>query len=261
MKLALAVSSVLVFLVWGFWIVAIPEGLITDRIAQGLKRGPLSAEVLSLKKGLWYDFRADIAAKVSGKPVLTVSNLQGRINPLGLLMLKLPFSFQGDAAGGRISGSLDLLRNGEDARISVSGVQIGKLPVLKSVGIEGEGSLSGELLMKGLTGEVTAEVNPLSLKNLGFGGLTVPLEHFHNARAALSLRGNTLSITSFALEGEGLYARIKGRIENGRPDLVMELMPEKTFIEKMPLMRLLDTYRVSPGFYVIPLTGAMPAGV
>jgi len=231
---------------------------IADRIARALKRGPVSAGVVSLKKGLFYDFRADLSVAVSGKLALAVRNLEGRINPLGLLMLTLPFSFEGDAAGGRISGSLDLVRNGEDARISVSGVQIGELPVLKTVGIEGEGLLSGLLLMKGLTGEVTAEVNPLSLKNPGFGGLTVPLEHFRNARAALSVSGSSLSITSFTLEGDGIYARIKGRIENGRPDLVMELMPEREFIDRTPLMRLIDHYRVSPGFYVVPLTGVLP---
>lgn len=257
MKLPLIIVLSLAFLVWGFWLVAVPETLIADRIETALKKDPVTADVITLKKGFFYDFRADLTIQRDGTKILDLDHLDAKINPFSLFLVKLPLTFQGGIAGGKITGSTDLLKNAEDAQAEVSSIQIRDIPFFHAIGLDGRGVLSGRFSMKSGAGEVTFTVNDLSVKNWQIGGVTVPLEFFSKAQGALTVGTDVITIASFTLDGEGVYARVKGNIVRGKADLTMELMPEKAFIEKTPLMLLLENYRVSPGYYAIPIKKAL----
>ena len=67
-----------------------------------------------------------------------------------------------------------------------------------------------------------------------------------------------VKVSSLALEGEGVYARLKGRILNGSAmDLTLEVMPEASFADRSFLIALIQGYKVSPGYYAIPIKGEM----
>ena len=92
MKRLLIGSAVAVLFIIGLWAVAVPEEVLLSRIEQSLTRAGLSVEIHGFKKGLLYDFAArDIIIRRSDAALLTLNSLSGKINPLALFLLRLPF--------------------------------------------------------------------------------------------------------------------------------------------------------------------------
>jgi hypothetical protein len=107
--------------------------------------------------------------------------------------------------------------------------------------------------MENSSGEIRFDLTNAAFESASFGGIMIPLEMFYKARGAMKINNNAVDITSFALEGDGIYARIKGNITAGRSSLILELMPERSFKEKNYIFSVLEQYKVSPGYYSIPI--------
>jgi hypothetical protein len=84
-----------------------------------------------------------------------------------------------------------------------------------------------------------------------FSGITVPLNFFNSVRGVLEVKGDTIHISSLALEGKDIYARIRGEISNNVMDISMEIMPERSFLNNPLFINAMEQYKVSPGYYVI----------
>ena len=244
-----------IFIVLGFWQIAVPGSLITDLIGKSLEEKGLHADFTGLKKGLFFNIESSqITLKKSGTPLLSIENAKARVNPLSLLALRLPVLFDGDLGGGRINGRVDLLHFDRSV-VTIDKAEMEGISLFRALGLAGvRGIFSGEMKIENSSGEIRFALTNAVFESASFGGITLPLEMFNTARGAMSINNNTIDIKSFALEGDGIYARIKGHITEGKASLTAELMPERSFKEKNYLFAMLEQYKVSPGYYSIPIT-------
>jgi len=246
-----------IVIVLGFWQIAVPGSLITDLIENSLAAKGLHAEFTGFRKGLFFTFEARrITLKKSGNALLSIENARARLRPFSRLALRCPVLFEGDISGGRMNGRVDLLHSGNRADIAIDKAEVEGVPFFRALGLAGSrGTFSGDMKIEDSSGEIRFALADAVFESASFGGVTLPLEMFNKARGAMTINNNTVEIKSFALEGDGIYARIKGNITGGRASLTAELMPERSFKEKNYLFSLLEQYRVSPGYYSIPITG------
>jgi type II secretion system protein N len=243
----------------GLWIVAVPETLLTSLIEGAMHDSDMSIETAGVKKGPFFDFTCDgIHLKKNDKTLIELENIAGKINPLSLLMLRLNVHFHGETGGGRVKGTLDLLGGKSHVEIALTDADVAGMPFLGFLGIEGKGVLKGVLKIENARGDVKFSVNDARFGSGSFGGAAVPLDVFTDARGAMSIAGDSVRITSFALEGNGIYARVSGDITAGKMNLIVELMPEKSFKDSNFIFLVLEKYKTSPGHYSIPITGSLP---
>jgi hypothetical protein len=144
------------------------------------------------------------------------------------------------------------------AAVWAEAVDLRDLTILRAYGIEGEGTLKADLKAGGGSGKLSFTVNDAKLKNTTLGGTPLPLSLFHTIRGVMTFsRGNT-EIPSVTLEGAGVYARISGSMEGRLLRLLVEVMHDATYTPDPMVVALLRPYRVSPGYYVIPVKQATP---
>lgn len=255
MKRLLIAGLVGLVVVLGFWQIAVPGSLITDLIENSLAAKGLHADFAGFRKGLFFTFEArQITLKKSGNSLLSVENARARLKPLSLLALSLPVLFDGDISGGRINARVDLLHSGNRSDITIDKAEMERIPLFRALGFAGsKGIFSGDMKIENSRGEIKFDLTNAAFESASFGGITLPLEMFYKARGAMTISNNTIDIKSFTLEGDGIYARIKGNIIEGRAGLIAELMPERSFKEKNYIFSMLEQYKVSPGYYSIPI--------
>ena len=81
-----------------------------------------------------------------------------------------------------------------------------------------------------------------------FSGIPAPLNFFDRVRGAMDIQGDTLRIVSCTLEGNDIYARLKGTINSTDLDMTMEVMPGKSFLDDPLFSTILaryNTFRVT----------------
>jgi hypothetical protein len=81
----------------------------------------------------------------------------------------------------------------------------------------------------------------------------LPLEMFQKAQGALVMDGGVSSVKSLSLEGRGIYARVKGYISGKNQDLKMEVMVDSSSQSEPSHLKILEQFKVSPGYYILPL--------
>lgn len=243
-----------ILIVLGAWQIAVPGSLITDLIENSLQDKGLHADFMGFKKGLFFNFESrQITLKKSGTTLLSIENARGRVNLFSLFALRLSVVFNGDISGGRMNGRVDLLHGKNRTDIAIDRAGIEGISFFSVMGLAGKGIFSGDMRMENSSGEIRFDLTNAAFESASFGGIMIPLEMFYKARGAMKINGNAVDITSFALEGDGIYARIKGNITAGRSSLILELMPERSFKEKNYIFSVLEQYKVSPGYYSIPI--------
>jgi type II secretion system protein N len=258
-KRLLSVCLFATVFVFGLWIIAVPESLLTGLIEGAIYDSNIHIETAGVRKGIFFDFTcSSILLRKNEKTLIALENVAGRINPLSLLTLRLDAHFRGGSGGGRVAGTIDLFRGKSHLEIAVTDADVSAMPFFTLLGIEGKGVLTGELKIENSRGDITFFVKDARFGSGAFGGITVPLDAFTGARGAMTIAGNTVRITSFALEGSGIYARLSGDITGGKMNLTMELMPEKSFKDSNFIFLVLEKYKNSPGHYSIPITGGLP---
>lgn len=255
MKYILAAVLVFVVLLISAWNIFITSDRITDLADRALEGGPVKVEISGFRKGLFYNFTIErLTFLKNDEALLGIENISGRLGLLGLFRLKLPLSVTADIAGGVMTSEYDLIGRDHEMVMRISGADTRRIAVFGLYGISGGGTLSGEMHIKNYAGDVRLDINDAGFVSIKTGGISVPLEMFKSAKGALSIKGRTVKVKSFSMEGRDVYARIKGDIRDGRPDLTLEIMPEKSLSELNPMFMLLERYRTSPGYYVVPLT-------
>lgn len=269
MRKAVVIAAALVLLFFGFWHIAIPESLIINAIEKALPGEDIYIKTEGFKKGLFYSCSIEKTV-LSKKPtaasqktssgktdtLLVFENADIRLDLLSFLKFRPELDFNITLGGGNISGQASL--TGKDIKINAEKIKITGIPFFEQTGIHGEATLSGNLRLRGGRGDIIFTAEDLLLKNTSFSGIPIPLELFSMIKGAMTISGDTVEVQSFALEGMGLYARIKGLIKQKKINMTMELMLDSSFkTEAFPLW-MLEAYKISPGNYVIPLNTTLP---
>ncbi len=242
-------------LFWSVWIV-FPEKVIQSIVENSVTDGRINVEVRDIQKGLFYNFRVgDLVVKGFGGELVSLRNIHGRINPLGLARLRLELSIDGGVGPGDISGRMDFNAGGTQAVFEFKNVRMNDMPLFKRAGIKGTGTVSGRFSLAGDKGHMEFITADASFEPSLRSGIKVPLNLFQSISGSIDVRENIMYITSIYLEGKDVNARLKGNIKANTMDLTMELMPGRTFIENPLFLNEFDRYKVSPGYYLIPVRG------
>ena len=240
-------------LVWGTWIM-IPENALISVMEGSAPDGMFTLKVTGLKKGLFY--RIDIeklALQHSGGEMCSFSNISWRMNPLSLLTLQLQSSVRGNITGGGIEGEIHLGRKTRRVSLALEGVSIRDIPLFTRIGLYGTGIISGSYSIIKNRGHIEFITENARLEPVSVAGKIIPLNFFHRIRGALNIRGDTVEIVSVSLEGEHVFARLKGTVRNSFADMVIEIMPDAVFHENPVFLYELRKFKVSPGYYMIPV--------
>jgi type II secretion system protein N len=243
------------FLFWSVWI-AFPEKTIQSIMENSVADRRISMEVRDIQKGLFYNFRVgNLVVKGFGGELVSLKNIHGRINPLGVARLRLELSIDGGIGSGDISGHINFSTDRTQAVFDFQDVSINDMPLFKLAGIKGTGAVSGRFSLAGDKGRIEFATANASFEPALFSGVGVPLNLFHSISGSIDMGENIIYMTSVSLEGKDVNARLKGAIKDNVMDLVMELMPRKAFLENPLFLTEVDKYKVSPGYYMIPVRG------
>ena len=263
MKKAAAISIALALVIFGLWFIALPDNLIISLIDGSLGKGNIDFQTEGFRKGVFYNFSADkIVLRKRGDqgdsftPLLIFRNMHGRLDFISPFRMDPALDFEGEMGGGEVAGKVGLTGK-ENLEVRGTAIHIREVPFLELFGIQGEGLLSGDFHMNNDTGEVKFSVADASLKNMSWGGAMVPLEMFHEIRGAATIKDGAVEVHSLALSGKGVYGRVRGSIKGMNVDMSLELMTDSSFGLGSLTHAVLGQYKVSPGYYVIPLKGKM----
>jgi type II secretion system protein N len=259
MKKLLAAILILAALVWGLWVIAVPGSVVVRAIEDSVKSDGISLQVEGFRKGLFYNFKADgLQINKAGEGLLSVGDLRGRIDLLKLITLKVAVPFEGRIGGGTLRGDAVFERNGYGLRMDLDGAEAGELDFVRRAGLNGSGMLSGQLQMTDGRGEARFSIEEAKFDALSYSGVIVPLNFFEQARGSVLFNGGgDIEVQSISLEGPGIFARAKGSIKAGMLDMKLELMPEESVVPENLLTAVIGQYKVSRGYYVIPLRTAL----
>lgn len=260
MRILLSVAAGVVLLALGIWGIAVPEEALVGQIEKAGSGGAFTLDVSGFRKGLLFTFRCrSVTLRKGGLPVFSLDNLRGTVHLLSLFRLKLPVSFEAESGGGKVRGSAELLGKGRQVRLSLEGADMAAVPFFAVAGMKGRGALSGRLALEGERGDLSFSLREARMERGSFMGVDVPFEAFHTVRCALGITNDSLKVHSLAMEGKGIYARLKGSFTGAAPGFsgsaVLEIMPDAAFEDGNGLLSLLAVFKVSPGYYVIPLKG------
>jgi type II secretion system protein N len=258
-KRLLVAGIIAAVLVFGLWFIAVPESLLSGLIANSFQGSPVSIDVENLQKGLFYNVRISrIVLKKAGAALLSVDNASGRLSFSSLLKLRPGITFHGDLAGGTVRGTLYFSRGDRSLDVALKNVQLEEVPFFAQAGLGGRGVISGEYRSVNRRGNLKFTVEDADIRTASFGGVPVPLNMFRTARGAMETNDGILRINSFAMEGKGIYARIKGEVTGSTLNLTMEIMPDASIERQDMMFSMIRRYEVSPGYYSIPIRSAIP---
>jgi type II secretion system protein N len=236
------------------WLFAVPEDLIREQIDDTLAQSGnnnISLSIDGMSKGILLSLNADsLNMEIDGKPAVAVTGFRCSFTPRYLADGKPGFLINGKIGTGDVNGYVTLP---VDGKIHVEKAQLNAIPYLTNLGIDINGSVSSDIIIKGESVTVEFEVPDLDIAESALSVIPF-LNTFHKIQGALSVKNNIITFDSVSLEGDKGYARLKGRITNGYMNMALEVMPEAgklTSLEKM----LIGKYIVSPGYYVVPLKG------
>lgn len=245
-------------LIAGLWTVAVPESVLIQLIENSIPGGSYYLKTEGFKKGLFYNFTAEkVYFKKQGIEKTpedypsACTDMSARVNLVSLLRLSPALDFACSLGDGKVVGETGLKAKGS-VKIKGSGIRISRIPALGPAGLSGDGELSGSLWFRDGEGEINLAVTSLKIRSTSLGGAFLPLEMFHDVRGTMKVKGGTLDVQSFTLEGKGVYARLKGNVKGKHLDMNIELMMDSSFTPSPVLQMMLMSYKVSPGYYVIP---------
>jgi len=249
----LSIPIILVFLILGAWYIVVPEATIHDLLSGAVKSNKILINPEGIEKGIFLslNIRKIDFKKKDETLVAQLEDVDIRPDFWSLIKLNPLFLFTGRMHSGIIEGTYGikenaLILNGQDIKLQETQAQ-------KLLNIEGEGKIFLKAQIKNGQGEVIFNVRDAVLKMTTLpGGFIVPLNWFNDIKGLLAVTKKTTEVKSFTLEGDGVYARVKGNITGDAIDLQMEVMPDASF--KQPsLLILIEPFKVSPGYYVIPV--------
>ena len=261
----LSISLIILFCcIWFVWFI-IPEALITDYLRESLERRDVKIELIDVKKGFFYTLSIEqclIAYSRAGTsapsvnhadaPTFIIQNISITPDLTTLLKLNPPqLNFSGQMNQGTIRGTVVGINKGRALHIRGENIQIKGLPIIERTGIYGDGILMFNFQSNYQKGEIIFALDDAVLKGTLTGIGALPVNIFKNVKGLLTV-DDTITVKSLTLQGTGIYARMKGIIKEGDFDGNIEIMLDSSFDQYHLIQPLLERYKVSTGFYVIP---------
>jgi type II secretion system protein N len=272
-NIAVALVILLLFL-WGFWFLAVPESFLAGYLQSSLADPNIVLELTGVKKGFFCTLHVERASVYKRTPLgnqppdsppgegrgeepafVVFQNLDITPDLLSFMKLSPRFNLSGQVGQGHVHGAAGRERGGVTATVHGEHIDVGSLPILAKWGIYGRGGLAFDFRWKMPRGEIVFSIDEAELHGFFAGNSAVPLNLFKSVKGLLTL-GNTITVNSLAMEGPGLYVSVKGEIREGRLDGRAEVMVDASFSQYPLLQPLLERYKVSPGYYVIPFSNA-----
>ncbi len=257
------ILAVVLIVVMGFWLIAVPKSLIRNRVDTSLMEYNMAIETDELRKGLFYNLRAErvvlntIGSDDSLRALLILDNIRAKLDILSLLTARLEMDFECMVNNGSVSGSTRLPEQ-KTLMLHGRGINIRQLPVMEILNIQGDGTLSFRMSLIRGEGEVRFSVDNLNIKKAGFFSTILPMDQFHAIKGAARVHENRIDIQSVAIKGNGLYARAKGIVRGRSLNMDMEIMLDTSFQPDSLIRTMLARYRVSPGYYRVPIQHQLP---
>ncbi len=243
--------------IWGIWF-ALPKNSLESFIEKSVTSSELNVDIEGLKKGLFYNFTVNRVTLIGRKgDLFYLRDLSFLIRPWSIAFIRLSISFAGDISGGNVNGKVDIVRDDRRISLNFKDAKIRDMPFLKIAGIQASGSISGRFAMNDSIGLLEFFSKDINFERAIFAGTDIPLNYFQKVIGSINIRDKEFFINSVTLEGNDIYARIKGNIKNAHYDMNLELMPGKSFADNDLFLRTFEKYEVSPGYYVIPLRGKL----
>jgi type II secretion system protein N len=256
-KLPIIILAVIPVFFWMMWIV-FPETAIQTIIEDSVAGNQFVVEVQGLKKGFFYTVHIDALTLKGGRgELISIKNIRSHINPLFIPLFQLRLSGNGAIGDRNITGNLTLSKGKIIGTLNFQKVGFGDLHFLKLTGIKGNGTLSGSVTISESGGHAEFVSRDAVFEETEFSGVKAPLNIFHIVTGSFDLRGDVIEVVSVAFQGEDVYARLKGDIRGNLMDISMELMPGKSYIENPFVLAGLEAYKISPGYYIIPVKGSL----
>jgi type II secretion system protein N len=254
MKKTAVILAICLFLVWGLWLLFIPEDFIIDSIENSLIKSGLKIGTDGFQKGLFYNFSINDLniTDRNNRLILAISDVKARLDISSVVRLDPAVDFLGNITGGNIYGNISVMDSDGASNIKGSGIDIFKIPALGQLGLKGKGNLSFDLLHNNNRSEIKFSVYDINMNASFSGAGFLPLKIFQKARGALVIEKKTVSVTSFAAEGEGIYIRVKGDIGRNNQNLKIEMMIDPSPRFSPLFLAAIEQFKVSPGYYVIP---------
>lgn len=173
--------------------------------------------------------------------------------PLSLLKRAPQVNINGQVNFGTIRGKIFMKQPNPDLDIAGENIRINGLPIIERTGLYGDGSLKFTFQRTEESGLITFSIEDAKLKGALTGLGVLPLNVFKSVRGLVTI-GDTVNVDSLAFEGKGIYARIKGKIKESRFDGNIEMMIDSSFELHAMVESVLERYKISAGYYVIPYT-------
>lgn len=255
-KAVIAIIAIPLVLI-GLWLVAVPDALIIRHMEDALRGQGMKLRIMGFSKGLLYNFSVGQMQVSTEKnfPIFSVNDLHAGIDFLSLLKFKPQLDLSGSVNDGRIYGVICLrgqgTGGGSTINVNGDGININGIPALERFGVRGSGSLGFDLHLMDDIGEVRFSIREARFEGAFSGVDFLPLDLFQSVRGTLTME-KTITVKFLTLEGRGIYARVNGNIKGNSLDMKMELMMDSSFGLEPVLAEVLEPYRVSPGYYVIP---------
>ncbi len=262
MKRFFFVLMSLVFILMGSWYFVVPEALVVNLIENFLDKHNVHLEIEGFRKGFFYNFKAERIVLMAKKPnegsepFLVLDNVKAGVDLESLFTLSPQIELSCIAYEGFMLGTVRLF--GQE-RISFHGSnsRIKGIHLLTRLGFAADGLIDWNMHLGEENGEIKFSIREANLKNL----LPVfPLELFNLVNCAMEIHNNMLSITSCTLEGSDLYARLRGKVTATNLNLMAELMTGPEFKWPNQISMFVEKFKVSPGYYVMPVQHSLTRG-
>jgi len=241
--------------IWGLWLIAVPEDLIAHFIENSLIKSGMKIEKEGFKKGLFYNFsiKSINVTSENSIPMLTIKDVEARLNFTSVVKLTPQIYFNGNINNGKILGSISLRGKDGVSIIKGSSIDINDIPALGKLGIQGKGNLAFDFWHMNNRSEINFSLDDATISGSFSGTGILPLEIFKKVRGALIIENELASVKSLVMEGKGIYARVKGDIRRDSQNLKIEVMVDSSSQSDLSSLKIIEQFKVSPGYYIIPL--------
>lgn len=200
--------------------------------------------------------------------LVKLDEVTARVGILPLFFGKVVVNYHAELGKGTVEGQFSP-ESGKEFTIRTDNIELEQLPFFQTVAgarVKGRMSSSAEFREeKGIfRGEARLSVNGAVLNGLKIGEMPLPDASYETVRGMYRVTGGRGTLESLALQGRGIYVRLRGEIPFASPpgsaplNLTLELMPKPVFLENQKFVfLLLNKYLTSPGYYRIPIRGTL----
>lgn len=243
------------------WWIAVPSA---DKLARAAERfvnagNNVDLTIDSPSKGVFFGIGADRATMSFNGRYDILFEKPGFYPDIASLFKGAPgIVFNAGLLGGTAKGEVGITTLSNSApRLSIDVGRVDIASMLEFAGLAGSGILYIEGGQAGGLGEFKLRITDLMLKPEGIAAL-IPVENFRGVNGMLITSGSTVSLKGLEIEGEGLHARMKGKVIGERLDLTLELFVDaETVKENSLILAGIERFKASPGHYSFPVRGTL----